>query len=90
MTAVLLLPCVAGIVVAFWLLRRNQRVLAFRLDLLRQAGEAAQADIDAGNFNWRWRYDALNDVSYERQLWSLRPLRPENYYDDLAFLRRSS
>lgn len=60
---------------------RNWRVRDARLALLDRISAAARADIDRYDFDWRWRYAELDSVSYERMLFSLRPLdRPEAFY----------
>ena len=69
-----------------YLMRRNWRVRDFCLDLIRQVSDAAQADIARGLHDFHWRYDTYESVSYDRFLFSLRPLEPQNFYDDLTFL----
>lgn len=71
---------------ALYVSRRNWQVLEFRIGLIRQVSNAAQDDINAGDFDWRWRYDAIEAVSYERMLLSFKRLTAENYYADRSFL----
>lgn len=65
---------------------RNQMVLNYRLDLLRQVSRAAKADINSHAYdNWRWRYDAINTVSYDSMVYQFwRPLK--SFYKDRSFL----
>ena len=71
----------------FWLLFRNRRVGRFRLALIDQISEAAQADIRNGKGSWHWRYATLAQVSYEKTLYQFwKPLRPDAWWEDLAFL----
>ena len=70
---------------AFFLLWRNRRTLELRLDVLQRASTAAQRDIERGQ-EWYWRYEAMNQVSYDQILWNLKPFRPEYYWKDLSFL----
>ena len=71
----------------FWLMFRNHRVRRFRLALIDQVSEAAQADIRNGKDSWRWRYATLEQVSYEKTLYQFwKPLRPDAWWRDLAFL----
>jgi hypothetical protein len=76
----------AVLLAAIYVSIRNWRVLEFRVGLIRQVSKAAQDDIDAGDFNWQWRYDAIEVVSYERMLLSFKRLTAENYYADRSFL----
>ena len=71
----------------FWLLLRNHRVGRFRLALIDQISEAAQADLHDGEKSLRWRYDVLNQVSYEHMLYQFwKPLRPDVWWKDTSFL----
>ena len=75
----------------FWLMLRNQRVGRFRLELIDRITKAAETDIQGWPLlTWKWRYDILHQVSYERMLYQFwKPLRPEVWWKDTSFLNAS-
>lgn len=68
-----LIPAVVCSLISLALLIRNNRVFRYRQALLARISEAAQADIARGDFDWNWRYDELNAVSYDRMLLVPKP-----------------
>jgi hypothetical protein len=78
--------CVVGILFCTYQMRRNCRVLAFRVQLLDDIGRAAQVDRLHGHNDFKWRYEAFDAVTYDemmRRFW--RPL--ESFYPDRRFTR---
>lgn len=62
----------------------NGRVYEHKMQLLDQVSRAAQKDIEEGK-PWRWRYDALESVSYHKMVFMFwKPL--DSFYKDRAFL----
>lgn len=70
---------VPGFVICCILLKRNNKVYAYRMALLKIISQKSQEDIYA-NRDWRWRYDYFEAVSYTKQwLEWWRPL--ESFYN---------
>ena len=68
--------------VVLW--RRNQGVSEYRHGLLDRIHELASREASSGR-EWKWRYDAYNEITYMKQwreFW--RPL--DSFYDDRSFL----
>ena len=63
MEILLILSIVLGIF-SLGILWRNKLVLKERLHIIDLISAAAQEDINRGDFNWRWRYNALDEISY--------------------------
>jgi hypothetical protein len=74
-----------GILYTSWLFYRNNRVFSFRLALLEKISLAANIDIKNG-LEWVWRYKMFDSVTYNTMVFSFKPLKPENFYHDTAFL----
>lgn len=78
--------CVVTMLGCLYLLWHNNRVFDARMKMLRKTSDAAQADINRGDYDgWAWRYDALNSVSYTdmmHKFWK----RPDSLYDNLDFI----
>ena len=64
---------------------RNPRVFSCQVAMLRQIRLAATVDIFAES-PWEWGYEEYDRVSYWKMLFSVKPIKPESYYDDLSFL----
>lgn len=47
-----------------FMLARNERVSAYRLELISRIGNASRRDIDNGNFDYHWRWEEYETVSY--------------------------
>lgn len=77
-------------------LRRNDKVCAFRMDLLDRVSICAkldihvavsESDIDAAIECGLWRFNVLASVPYNLMLVKFwKPLRPDAWWDDLAFM----
>lgn len=65
--------------------RRNNQVYKFRMELVEWVHLGTLSDIDK-DADWRWRFEALNTVSYWRMAFSFKPLKAENFYEDTTFL----
>jgi len=76
---------ITGFLLSCVLLKRNDKVYAHRMALLKTISQRAQDDITAHR-DWRWRYDLFEAVSYTRmwlEWW--KPL--ESFYDRVSLLR---
>ena len=85
--AVFMATVVLALVGCGLMLVHNQRVFRFRRSMLDSIHRASTADVYARR-DWRWRYEAFNQVTYDQMM--RRPwkrLRPESWYDDTSFLR---
>lgn len=83
MRAILIL---AGLMMAAALIIEIRNVIVYRArtKLLREMSAAAKADINAGRYDWQWRYEAFDEVSYGQMM--LRFWRkPRSLYSDLRF-----
>lgn len=68
---------IVALCAALWV--RSNKVYQFRVDLIHEIGAAAARDIAAGR-DWRWRYAAYDEVSYNDmavKFW--KPL--DSFYD---------
>ena len=76
-----------GILVCEYMLHKNNKVRDFRVQLIREISDAAQADIDAGRER-KWRYEEFDKVSYNEMM-SLRNIfkSPESFYPDRSFTK---
>lgn len=82
--------CLVGIVFSFFMLYRNKQVYAFRSWMLDEASRCAKIDINAGR-DGLWRYAPLRAEDYHKmvkEFW--RPLVPNEWYEDLSFIREGS
>lgn len=82
---VLLALCGLALVLALFVLARNNRVCEFRLLVLKHLGDGTTADLRDGK-DWKWRFDAFDSVSYEKTLFSVKRLRASNFWSDLSFV----
>lgn len=72
-----------------WLFYRNNRVAAFRRELLLQVSDAATDDIAKGR-EWHWRYEEYEKVTYNQMVLSFKPLTVESFYQSRMFSVRGS
>lgn len=70
----------------FYLFIRLELTHDFLLGLMGQVSDRSRENIEKGE-EWEWRYKKLNEVSFERVLFSFKPLKAESYWDDLSFLK---
>lgn len=77
--------CVTALVALGFFLRRNSRVLAYRKHILHLIGEASLVDIKHGEKNFFWRYQALDEVSYDEMLWKFWKSF-DSFYSDWSFI----
>ena len=66
---------------------RVHPVAKFRNNLIDQISDAAHQDIKNGLHNWMWRYNYFETVSFDRCVYSFKPLKAENFYSDTSFLK---
>ena len=64
---------------------RNHQVNSFRLRILNEISDLSIEDIARGR-DFLHRFDAFEQISYERMLFSFKPLQASNFWSDLAFL----
>ena len=84
--AIIFCVAMAGIVVSFLALIRNQKVYNYRVALLEEVSNAANNDIhrEGGPYEFKWRYDAFSDVEYNDMMWKFwKPL--DEFYPDKSF-----
>lgn len=63
---------------------RNTSVYNYRIRLNEKVSDRARADIRQ-NRDWRWRYEMLNEVSYDEMMFKFwRPL--DSFYPDKSFI----
>lgn len=75
---VLLVLALAGLVVSFYMLVRNQRVYSFRMGLIDRIFAFPDSS---------WRIARFDEVSYnDMMLNPLKPLKPEKWWSDTSFL----
>ncbi len=87
MYLILLILCGVALMMCFIFLVRNQFVYRFRSELLKTVSRLASEDIE-NNRPWTWRYTAMDSVSYDVMMVNFWvPLRAENFYEDLAFIK---
>ena len=73
-----------GIIFCVFMLRRNEQIFRFQMEMLDQVSTATRNDIRKG-LSWEWRYEAMSAVDSSdmmRQFW--RPL--DDFYPDKKFL----
>lgn len=75
--------CLVLIAATLGMIRRNNRVLRYRRDVLNRISDAAYIDIEHGN-PWVWRYTLYDSVSYDEMLYKFwRPL--DSFYPNELF-----
>lgn len=64
---------------------RNHLTYKFRMEILDLVHKKATEDIYEDR-EWKWRYETLDEVSYEKILFSLKDFKVENYWKDTKFV----
>jgi len=78
-----LVVCVGGLLLSVWMLRRNDRVYAYRMDLISRISYANGADfLSDPDANPLWRWTLFNEVEYDDMMdWKHPFRRLDSYYD---------
>lgn len=86
-TMITTLGLLLGVGIGTLIMFRVQQVLFFRMQLLSLISDAVDADLEANNYKWRWRYDTFDEVSYNKMVYQFwKRLKAENFYSDTSFL----
>lgn len=73
-----------GMIIALIMGDRNQKVANYRRNILQQISNAGDFDIRDG-YDWQWRYEVYETVSYEQMMrYFWRNL--DSFYPDKSFL----
>lgn len=88
--------CWSIIIYSYAMLRRNDKVYAFRTGLLRRVSICAKldihaavskSDVDTALERSLLRFDVLASVPYNSMVFKLwKPLQPDAWWDDLSFM----
>lgn len=74
--------CNIGLWLSIYMLYRNDKVCAFRKEILRMAGKESKRRIYEGRADFLDAYDILDKYSYGRMLFSIRPLKLEAWFTE--------
>ena len=61
---ILLASCVIALVLSVIMLWRNDKTFKYRSNMIDKISKAAQKDILEGRYNYGWRYEEYDAVSY--------------------------
>ena len=73
---------ILGIAFVLWHSERNEAVFRFRTELIDMASDAAIRILFDGGKEWHKPYDIVERYSYDRMLYSLRPLKLEAWFTE--------
>jgi len=65
---------------------RNEAVMTYRKELLDRVSAMASDDIARG-FEWKWRYEAFESVSYNEMVYKVWKSL-DSFYPDMSFINR--
>lgn len=84
-TAALSTLALVGLVWCCFMLRRNEKLRDYLLNMLDQTAEAATEDLLDFGVSWKWRYDVFDAVSQDEMLFKFwRSF--DSFYPDKRFL----
>lgn len=72
-------------ILAIYFLLRNHKVYKYRMDLLGRISAKAKEDIDNQRYDFQWRFDELNKISYEKMLYTIW-VPVNKFYDENKIL----
>lgn len=71
---VLLIICGIVLLLSVYTLIRNEKVFNYRMDLLRRIHDQSLAGFENNVYEWQWRYDEMNAVTYGQMLYTPKSL----------------
>lgn len=80
--------CFIGIIVCSIILKHNERIYAYRRQVLSDVHDACMDDI-VNMREWYWRYKVFDTVAYNKMVWQFwKPI--DSYYPNKSFTKIGS